>query len=289
MHAVFAKDEVVGASEGVERWAGRVIVHDIQNDLDLCAVQLPHHELELVQRCTALDSVPPHRSKEALASVAPVVVERLECDGVHLAAVGLVKLEHGQQLHRRHSERHQVRYLFNYAEEGAAVVRIAEAARAVYGKAAHVHLVDDQLAHGAPRRRYALPVECRVGWHRVAPRHNVRMHAHSRRSNEALLAPRRSCRAVDQPRVRVEDGVMERVHPIRIQQLLAGGHHDIVQLYTPREAAGVAVLWGAVQPWVEREGVVRPRMGDEGSGGGGEQLLGVHVTSLLGIHEVQQQ
>mmetsp|Transcript_7203 Transcript_7203/g.14628 ORF Transcript_7203/g.14628 Transcript_7203/m.14628 type:complete len:339 (-) Transcript_7203:410-1426(-) len=123
-----------------------VVVHHIQDHLNVFGVALPHHLLEL-QRCRprtrARRCVPRHRREEAKGGVAPGV------DHVHAVVGGalelhLVELVHRQQLHRVDAQIHQVVQLGGEAEVGPLQVLPQEGGVAG-GEAAHRRLVDDQV------------------------------------------------------------------------------------------------------------------------------------------------
>ncbi len=132
-----------------------VVEHHVQDYLDAIIVQgLDQHFQLIVPVGLIPGDIVSVGGKEPYRVVAPVVQELL---AVHLPGVdGLVELEDGHQLHRVDPQLLQVGDLLHQASEGA---RMGDAGGEMAGEAAHMELIDDQVAHGAGGLRRIAPVE----------------------------------------------------------------------------------------------------------------------------------
>ena len=94
------------------------------------------------------------RRKEADRVIAPVVHQRFAVVLTHIA--GLVKFEDRHQLNGVDTELLEVRNFFHYARKGA---REPDAGGRMTGKAAHMHLINDQIGHRNMRLDTGAPVK----------------------------------------------------------------------------------------------------------------------------------
>jgi hypothetical protein len=157
---------VVQAAQRERRYVqpalGRVVVDDVQEDLDARSVQLLDHGLELrhLPAAVARRRVGAVRGEEAHAVVAPVV-DPAACSQRRLGA----ELVDRQQLDRRDAQPAQlggdrgVRHAGIGAPQGFRDIGMA------HGEPAYVGLVDDRGLPGVARRRVIPPVEALVGHH----------------------------------------------------------------------------------------------------------------------------
>ena len=134
---------------------GSVIEHHVQDHFYAVVVEGLDQHLQLIVLVGFLiGDIVGVGGKEAHRIIAPVVQELL---AVHLPGVdGLVEFEDGHQLHRVDPQLLQIGNLLHQAREGA---RIGDAGGGMVGEAAHMELIDDQVAHGAGGLRRIAPVE----------------------------------------------------------------------------------------------------------------------------------
>ena len=147
---------------------GRVVEHDVENHFDARPVQRPHHLLELAHLAARLlvDRVAAVGGKKGQRVVAPVGRPLR----IRTETIVAEKLENRHQLHCRHAQRLQVRYLLDQPQVGA---RMTHPARLGIGESANVHLVDHRLVQAAAQMAIALPIELVVDDHALGRTHDA--------------------------------------------------------------------------------------------------------------------
>ena len=138
---------------------GRVVVDDVEDDLDARGVQLAHHALELLHLLAAVAArgVGVVRREEADGVVAPVVAEAL-VDQVLVVH----ELVCGHELERGDPELAQVLDDRGVRDGRVGAANLLRNVGVRHREALHVGLVDDARAVGGARRAVALPVEVGV-------------------------------------------------------------------------------------------------------------------------------
>ena len=138
---------------------GGVVVDDVEDDLDACRVQSPHHPLELLHLLAQLAGrgVGVLRCEEGDRVVAPVVrqpflLQRRVVD----------ELVHRHELDRRHADPLEVLDDDRMRDRAVRPADLLRNVRMPLGEALHVRLVDDGLGVGRLRLPVARPVEERV-------------------------------------------------------------------------------------------------------------------------------
>lgn len=131
---------------------GRVVKHDIQNDLNAGSMQCLDHVAELIERSQRIltRTVSLVRSEETDRRIAPVVGEAWR------AILG-IELEYRQQFDRRDPEVLKIRDLLDQAGIRAAP-GVAEARTRVAGEASHMHLINDGLRRRPAQGLVSFPV-----------------------------------------------------------------------------------------------------------------------------------
>ena len=137
----------------------RVVVHDIEDDLDPRCMKRVDHPLELVDLLAAVSAarVLVVRRKKADRVVAPVIAKPLVDE-----AMVVDELVHRHELHRGHAKRQQVLHdrWMREARVGAAL--LLGHVRMALGHALDVRLVDHRLVKWGVRPPVASPVEVGV-------------------------------------------------------------------------------------------------------------------------------
>ncbi len=146
----------------------RVVVDDVEDDLDTRLVQRPDHPLELRHLLTALagPAVGVVRREESDRVVAPVVGQSLLLEGVILN-----ELVHGHQLDRGHPEPAEVLDRRGVRDRAVRAAQLLGNVRMQLGEALDVCFVDDRLVVRRTRMTVAVPVEEWIDDHRA---HHVR-------------------------------------------------------------------------------------------------------------------
>ena len=151
---------VVDAAEG-ERGPqvvalGRVVVDDVEDDLDALVVEGLDHRLELAD----VGAGPPRRG---VAEVGGEEADRVVPPVVGEAAVAQVLVGHEMvdrhQLHRRHAQAAQVAERRRRDEAGVRAAQMPGDTGVAGGETLDVQLVDHRLAPGRPRRPVIAPGE----------------------------------------------------------------------------------------------------------------------------------
>ena len=149
---------VVDAAEGQHRAVraalGRVVVDDVEDDLEAGRVQRPHHRLELADLVALARRVGLVRGEEAERVVAPVVA-RAAALQVRLGD----ELVDRQQLDRGDAERGQVLDGGRVGQPGVGAAQLRRDVGVQVGEALDVQLVDDRVGPRHPRRQVAAPGE----------------------------------------------------------------------------------------------------------------------------------
>jgi len=157
---VVGVEEIVGrVVETLERQHGTafvtlggVVVDDVEDDFDPCAVERPDHVPELVDRSenTLIRGIGGMGGEEGNRTVAPVV-------GSPRGGVLGVELKNGKEFDGGDAEIDEVGDAFDQSRVRA-LEFLGDARGGVTSETADVHLVNDCLAERAAERRVALPV-----------------------------------------------------------------------------------------------------------------------------------
>ena len=141
---------------------GGVVVHHVEDHLDVSLVQGLHHRLELADLLAALPGrgIPVVRRQEPDRVVTPVVSQAPRDEGFLRD-----ELVHGHELHRGDPEPLQVRDDGRVRKPGVGPALGRRDVRMTQGQPAHVGLVDDRLVVRDLRSPVAAPVEERVDHH----------------------------------------------------------------------------------------------------------------------------
>ena len=136
---------------------GRVVEHDVENDLDSGPVQRLDHIAKFVHRAKRIlpRAVGLVRREERNRRIAPVI------DFSRRAILG-IELEDRQQFDGGDAELLQIRNLLDQTGIGAASL-LGNAGTGMAGEAPHVHLVDDGPRGGPFQRRVAFPIVGAMG------------------------------------------------------------------------------------------------------------------------------
>ena len=136
---------------------GSVIEDDIENYTDPGLVQGLDHVAELIDMIAdfGMHTVRVFRCKEAERVVSPVVSERRTIYRTGPLRAFLVKVEDRQQFHSSDSQLFEVGDLLDDTGKRPWVLTVG---RGRLGKAAHVHFVNNRLAHGSIDGAVALPI-----------------------------------------------------------------------------------------------------------------------------------
>ncbi len=146
----------------------RVVVDDVEDDLEAGLVQQLHHALELGQHglrpalARVLGGVGGVRGEEVQGVVAPVVRQ----PAIQQARLGGERV-HGEQLDRGHAEPLEVLDHRGVGEARVGAVQLRRHIRVPLGEALHVALVDDGAVQRGPRLHDVAPVEAVLDHHRA--------------------------------------------------------------------------------------------------------------------------
>ena len=212
---------------------GRVVVDDIENDLEARGMERLHHAFELADLLPlgSPAGVPRVRGEEPDGVVAPVIREA----PVHQVLVG-DKLVDRHELHRRDAQGPQV-----LDHRGAGQARVGPPPlrwdiRVPHGEALDVGLIDDRVVPGDPRRPILAPVERRIDDHALR---------NSGGAVAVVLAEVRVCMAdfIAEQHVAPADGAIDRLG-VGVQQELGGIEAvPVGRVVGAVDAVPVALAW----------------------------------------------
>ena len=199
-------DSAKAVGRPVRAGLGRVVVDDVEDNLDICRMQGADHRPELVAGGLGIRRIAGVRGEEVQGHVAPVI------------ALLRVELLNGEQLDHGDPQLLQMRNLVDYTGEGAPALG-RDAAVGIPREAADVHLVDDRGVRLNGRR----PVGNRV---RAGPRSRQDTQwrlpqVRARASGGLAIEPRRE---EDLPRHGVEQDLLRIVG---MPQAWAGGSRTV--------------------------------------------------------------